>query len=156
MQSLLGLGGGRVVEVGTGLGFSTLFLAHACKEAGCRLVAIEVRDDRARRVEKELSDLGLLNHVEFVVGDAKSVDLGLRDVVMAFIDGAKSEYHAYLESIERFLAPRALVVAHNTLSHPHHVAKYLELVYGAGFRSITVATDPAGITFSLYLGERRA
>jgi len=143
---------GRVVEVGSGLGFSTLFMAYACRETGCRLLSFEVREDRARYVESVLRELGLDECTEIVIADAKSFDLGSRDVVLAFIDGAKEEYHEYLLNLEKFLTKRAIVLAHNTLSHPHLVSKYIELVYSPRYRSVTVATDPAGLTLSIYLG----
>ena len=143
--------GGRVVEIGTGLGFSTMFLAHACAEARAKLVSIEVREDRASYALKALESAGLSDVVSVVVGDAKSLNYGSRDVVLAFIDGKKEEYCSYLESLEPFLAPRAMLLAHNTLSHPHLVASYIARVYRGSYRSLTIAVDPSGLTMSVRL-----
>ncbi len=142
---------GKVVEVGAGLGFSTMFLAHACAEAKTELISIEVREDRASYVSKALESVGLSKVANVVVGDAKTVDYGSKDVTLAFIDGKKEEYHEYLRNLENFLAPQATLLAHNTLSHPHLVANYLARVYGESYRSITIAVDPDGLTISIKL-----
>ena len=71
--------------------------------------------------------------------------------MFAFIDGKKDEYHRYLEAIEKYLVRNALVLAHNTLSDAHVVKPYIEKVYSPPYESITIATDPGGLTISLRL-----
>ncbi len=141
--------GGCIVEVGAGLGFSTIFLAHACAECGAQLISIEASRERAARASEAIESLGLGRCAEVVVGDGKSADLRGRQVTMVFVDGRKREYADYLRNLSRFLAPRALVLAHNTLSHSHDVSRYLRIVYSYPYRSTTVALDPAGLTVSV-------
>ncbi len=144
---------GVVVEVGTGRGFSTLWLAKAVSENGKMLISIDNKCDRVEEARKALSELGLSN-VKAVCGDARKYHVD-DNIVSLFIDGAKEEYHIYLENFEKNLVKYSLVAAHNTLlPHPHKVKEYIEKVYGREYESITIATDPSGLTLSLYLGRK--
>ncbi len=142
--------GGTIVEVGTGRGFSTLWLAHAAKETDSHVISIDSRCDRVDYAKNVLEDLGLGRYVEVICTDARNYVHGGRDVTYVFIDGKKDEYHKYLEALEPHLQPGALLLAHNTLSDAHLIKPYMEKVYTGPYRSITVATDPKGLTISAY------
>ncbi len=141
---------GTIIEVGTGRGFSTLWLAHAAKETGSHVISIDNRCDRVDYARNALKALDLEKYAEVVCIDAKSYVHGGRDIVYVFIDGKKDEYHKYLEALEPYLQPGALILAHNTLSDAHLIKPYIEKVYREPFRSITIATDPKGLTISVY------
>jgi predicted O-methyltransferase YrrM len=47
---------------------------------------------------------------------------------MAFIDAAKEQYLAYLQAVEPFLAPGAVIVADNIKLAPDAIAPYLAYV----------------------------
>ncbi len=143
-----------VVEVGTGRGFSTLWLAKAVKEVGGKLVTFEVDEGKARDAETFLKKVDLLDAVEIVIDDfCRAVDAIQDKISILFIDGRKEEYHRYLQMAKRKLAKGSLVIAHNTVSHPHLVSEYLVEVYSSEFMSLTTMSDPAGVTISVYLGE---
>ena len=141
---------GTIVEIGTGRGFSTLWLAHVAKEQNSKVISIDNKCDRVDYAVKVLKELSLDSYTELLCLDAKEYDHGKKDIVFVFIDGKKDEYHRYLEAIEKYLVRNALVLAHNTLSDAHVVKPYIEKVYNPPYESITIAIDPAGITISLY------
>ena len=141
---------GEVVEIGAGRGFSTLWLTHAAKESNSHVTTLENRIDRVNYVSKTMRDLNLDKYVNIVCCDAKEYNYRDKDIILAFIDGRKSEYHIYLEAMEESMAPGALIIAHNTLSSIHEMKPYIEKVYGEEYVSMTVASDPAGITLSVY------
>jgi len=140
---------GMVLEVGTGRGFSTMWLGHAAKEVGAPVVSIDSRCDRVDYAKKIMGEVGLDN-VEVLCTDAKEYKQGEGEVVLAFIDGKKDEYHLYLRAIEPLLIPGAVLLAHNTLSNPDAIKPYIEKVYAPPYRSLTVATDPKGLTITVY------
>ncbi len=142
---------GVVIEVGTGRGFSTLWLAHAAKETGSHVISIDNRCDRIEYAKNALRTHNLERYVEVVCMDAKKYDHGSKDVVYVFIDGKKDEYHQYLEALEPYLLPGALILAHNTLSDAHVIKPYIEKVYTKPYKSVTIATDPKGLTVSIYM-----
>ena len=142
---------GVIVEVGTGRGFSTLWLVHAAKETNSYVISIDNKCDRVDYTKNVLKNLNLEDHVEILCTDAKNYDRGSKDIVYVFIDGKKDEYHLYLEALEPYLLPGALILAHNTLSDAHVIKPYIEKVYRKPYKSITIATDPKGLTISVYM-----
>jgi predicted O-methyltransferase YrrM len=110
----------RIVEVGTAIGYSTLWMGLA-QPAGGRIVTIDpdrARTDRARGFWREagIDD----NRIEVV--NAPALDAfaaGVPELAgpfdLAFIDALKDEYPAYLEALRARLAPGALLVADNVL-----------------------------------------
>ena len=144
---------GVIVEVGTGRGFSTLWLAHAAKETGSHVISIDNKCDRVDYARNALRALDLERYAEIVCTDAKSYIHGDRDIVYVFIDGKKDEYHKYLEALEPYLQPGALILAHNTLSDAHLIKPYIERVYAEPYKSTTIMTDPKGLTISVYVHQ---
>ncbi len=141
---------GVIVEVGTGRGFSTLWLAHAARETNSYVISIDNKCDRVDYTKNILKSLNLGDYAEILCTDAKNYDHGSKDIVYVFIDGKKDEYHLYLEALEPYLLPGALILAHNTLSDTHVIKPYIEKVYKKSYKSITIATDPKGLTISVY------
>ncbi len=144
---------GAVVEVGTGRGFSTMWLAHAAREFSSYVISLDIKCDRVRRAQEVLNEVGLSENTEVLCADARSYTHAGTGVVLSFIDGKKDEYHQYLKSLERYLTPGSLVLAHNTLSDAHAIRPYIEAVYRPPYESVTVASDPKGLTISTYLRQ---
>ena len=120
MLAVLAVGRRRALEVGTAIGYSTLWTAFGQGDAGS-IVTIDPdldRTDRARafwrRAGVEDSRITVVNAPAldaFAAGDpalAGPFDL-------AFIDALKPEYPAYVEALRPRLAPGAIVVADNVL-----------------------------------------
>ncbi len=137
-----------VLEIGTGLGFSTMWIAHAVMETGGFLLSIDNKCDKQDYIYDTLKKVLLHNHVDLICADAKDYKIPVNDIVLVFIDGKKDEYLKYLENIEDHLAEGAIIIAHNTVSHTHEVKDYLERVYSPPNKSITILTDPGGITIT--------
>jgi predicted O-methyltransferase YrrM len=116
----LSAGRGRIVEVGTAYGYSTLWMALG-QPADGTIVTIDpdrARTDLARGWWREA---GIADE-RITVVNAKALEAfaaaepalaGPFD--LAFIDALKPEYQAYLDALIPRLAPGALVVADNVL-----------------------------------------
>ena len=110
-------GARTVVEYGTSLGISTLFLAAALRDnGGGHLLTTELEPRKMARAREHLERAGLAAGVEWRQGDALQT---LRDGVppsidLLLLDGAKSQYLAVLKMLEPHLAPGALVAADNS------------------------------------------
>ena len=106
----------RVVEIGTAIGFSTLWMATALPPNG-RIDTIDPdrsRTDRARRywIRAQVGDrIRVVNEPALRVLPrlAPGIDL-------AFIDAVKTEYSAYLEALLPKMRPGAVILADNLLS----------------------------------------
>ena len=148
----------RAVEVGSGLGFSTIWLAAALADAGAGgvLYAIEADEGRARRAGENLADAGLSGYVRLVAGDALEVLPELPGPFhLAFIDGRKDQYPAYLRLLEPKMPEGSLLMAHNAIWPPSRgVAELLTYLSrpGSGWLTVVLPVDPAGVSLSIKLG----
>lgn len=68
--------GDRVIEVGAGSGGLTTALLHAVAPNGC-VRTLEMRDDYAQRVLKNVSRTGLDAYWSYSIGDAREMDPGI-------------------------------------------------------------------------------
>ncbi len=119
-----------VVECGTAIGYSGLWIARELKVAGRgKLITIEVDPERAKEARASFAQAGLAEVVEVRVGDArqrvKEID---GPVDFLFIDCNFSNYHPCFAGIEAKLAPGALVVADNVGVGASSMADYLEFI----------------------------
>ena len=110
----------RVVEVGTAIGYSTLWMALALPDDGT-IATIDPDAERTRRA-RELWRRANVADERVVVVNAPALDAfaaGTPELAgpfdLAFIDALKDEYPAYVRELRPRLAPGALVVADNVL-----------------------------------------
>jgi len=110
-----GLGANRMLEIGGSSGISTIALAAAARATGGTLVSIEIEPDRQAESKRTIGDLGLSDHVDFLLGDAATVIPTLEEVSFVLIDCEKEDYVRFFDMLA--LGPGAVVVADNVLSH---------------------------------------
>jgi predicted O-methyltransferase YrrM len=117
---LLGLlarmrGASRVVEIGTAIGVSTLYIARALPADG-QVVSFEVDPTRYQAARDYLQRAGVFDRADLRLQDAREGLATLEGPFdMAFVDAAKMQYGDYLELLLPLLAPRAVVAIDNML-----------------------------------------
>ena len=143
-----------IVEFGTSLGVSTIYLASAVRDAGEGVViATEFQPEKAARAAANLAEAGLADVVDLRVGDALET---LRDldgpIDLLFLDGWNDLYLAALTALEPHLRPGALVAADMSKDDPHHDL-YRAYVHDPahGYLSTEVPLDD-GVVISVRLG----
>ena len=109
----------RIVEVGTAIGYSTLWMALAMPTDG-RIVTIDpdtARTDRAREFWRRAGvPDDRIEVVNTPALDAFATDKRLAGPFdLVFIDALKEEYQGYLDALRSRLAPGAFVIADNVL-----------------------------------------
>ena len=104
----------RMLEVGTAIGFSSIFFASCSDELA--IDTIELKEDMAAIARKNIEQRNLSNRINVIEGDANDVIPRL-DVKydLVFIDAAKGQYIKFFEKIEPILADRALIISDNIL-----------------------------------------
>lgn len=118
--AVLATGRCRIVEVGTAIGYSTLWMALAQPTDGT-IATIDPDTSRTARARDLWRRAGVAEG-RITVVNAPALD-AFRDAVpelagpfdLAFIDALKHEYAGYFSAIRPRLAPGALVVADNVL-----------------------------------------
>ena len=111
----LARGGRRVVEVGTAIGVSTLYIARALPTDGV-IVSFEIDEARHRASRDYLERAGILERADLRLEDARTGLASLQGPFdMAFIDGVKTEYGDYLDVLLPLLGERAVLAVDNVL-----------------------------------------
>ncbi len=119
-----------VVECGTAIGYSGLWVARELKAAGKgRLITIEIDPETAKRAEANFRKAGVADVVTLKVGDARKLVKEIEGPIdFAFIDCNGPNYLPCFRGLEKNLAPGATVVADNVGVSAGQVADYLKLV----------------------------
>lgn len=142
----------RIVEFGTSMGISTIYLAAALRDnGGGRLIGSELEATKVARARANLDAAGFGDLAEIREGDAletfKNVG-GQIDVLL--VDGAWSLYLPVLKMIEPRLAAGAVIFGENAFAQD-----YLDYVRNPenGYISQALAIDEGrGNEFSVRLG----
>jgi predicted O-methyltransferase YrrM len=108
-------GARRIVEVGTAIGVSTLYLARALPADGT-IVSFEIDPERHATARKYLERAGLADRADLRLQDAREGLAGLEAPFdLAFIDGVKAQYGDYLDALLPLLGRGSLLVVDNVL-----------------------------------------
>ena len=111
----LAIGATRILEIGTCIGYSGIWLARALPTDGM-LFTMEMDDDRARLAKANFAKAGVSDRVSIMVGDAQlkiAKVAGPFDLI--FQDGAKPLYLTLLDPLVQLLRPGGLLVTDNVL-----------------------------------------
>ncbi len=121
---------GLVVECGTALGYSGLWIARELEKIGQgRLITIELDEDRARQARENFERAGLTARVEVRTGDARELVRAIEEEVdFLFLDCNYSNYHPCFTGLQGRLRDGALVVADNAGLGAAGMKDYLDLV----------------------------
>jgi len=119
-----------VVECGTAVGYSGLWIARELKNAGKgKLITVEINPQRAKQAEEHFRKAGLENYVIVKVGDARKVVQEIEAPIdFVFIDCGYSNYHPCLMGLEKKLSRGATVVADNVGIGAGGMSDYLKHV----------------------------
>jgi len=118
----------RILELGALVGYSSTLMA-ANLPAGGKVVSIEIDPNNAEMTRETQRRAGVADRCEIHVGPALEIIPQINGPWnMVFIDAAKEQYLAYLQAVEPFLAPGAVIVADNVKIAPDAIAPYLAYV----------------------------
>ena len=111
----LACGARRILEVGTAIGVSTLYLARALPRDGL-IVSFEIDEQRQQAARRYLERAGVADRVDLRLQDARA---GLQEVNeefdFAFLDGVKAQYGDYFDGVLPRLRPGGVLTVDNVL-----------------------------------------
>jgi caffeoyl-CoA O-methyltransferase len=123
-----------VVEVGTAIGYSGLWIADCLRQLGRgRLVTLEQDPERALQAGKAFERAGLSNIISQLVGDARERIGEVKGPIdVLFLDGGFENYHPCYLRCRPHLRDGALLVADNAGIGAKEMDDYLTLVRAMG------------------------
>jgi predicted O-methyltransferase YrrM len=108
---------GQYLEIGTSAGYSTLWLALACRSVGRKVTTFEIMDDKAELARQTFKAACVGDVVELVHGDALTHLPNCRDIAFCFLDAEKEIYGSCYESVVTHMVSGGILVADNAISH---------------------------------------
>ncbi len=137
----------NVVEFGTSLGISTIYLADGVRQTGGKVITTEILESKAARAENNISKAGLSDLVEFRVGDAMETLNGYSKLIdFLFLDGWKDLYLPLFQMLEPCFHAGTLIYADNMdMSGTQYYGDYV-LGKGATYTSQMVYKGKAMLT----------
>jgi predicted O-methyltransferase YrrM len=108
-------GATRLLEIGTAIGYSGIWLAGALSDGGS-LLTMEMNAERAREARENFERAGMAGRVNVIVGDAQRMlakVAGPFDLI--FQDGDKQLYSPLLDRLVAVLRPGGLLITDNVL-----------------------------------------
>ena len=113
----------RVLEIGTSIGYSSMFFAKKMQLTGVedpKVFTIEKDEATYRLAERNVKDKGYSGCVQVLLGDGEEVIDGLavkgiEKFDLVFIDAAKSHYKRFMEASLKILSPEGIIICDDTL-----------------------------------------
>jgi predicted O-methyltransferase YrrM len=118
-------GARRILEVGTAIGYSALWMAQAMPDGGM-LISMELDPARAKTARSNFERAGLAGRLSVIVGDASRFlhkVAGPGDLI--FQDGDKRAYEPMLPALVERLRPGGVLVTDNVLWDGEVVEGYI-------------------------------
>ena len=126
-------GAKNVVEVGTYVGYSTMWFCLALRHTGGRVTTFELNPQNAAQARENFKKAGVENLVTIVEGDAHETVTRLKEPIdILFIDADKPGYADYFKKLLPLVRPGGLILAHNTTNSGRQLSDYFT----------TTTTDP--------------
>jgi len=105
-----------IMEIGTAIGYSTVYLARGAAETGGRVFTLDMNRGRLNRAKEYLKKAGLTHLVDFSCENVLHRLPKLTEKYdLIFVDAAKGEYLDYLDLIAPLISPGGVLVADNVL-----------------------------------------
>jgi caffeoyl-CoA O-methyltransferase len=117
---------GLVLEIGTSGGYSSLWLALACRARGDRLISFEEDANKVALARQNFHLAGVQELIQVVQGNALDLLPHYPGVAFCFLDIEKDVYTACYQSVVPNLVPGGLLCADNVISHAEELEQFLE------------------------------
>src|SRR5919204_5337125 len=109
------VGATNILEIGTAIGYSGIWLARALRPGGM-LLTMEMDPERAQEARENFARAGVADRVNVIVGDAaRTIAKVAGPFDLIFQDGDKHLYVPLLDRLVSLLRPGGLLVTDNVL-----------------------------------------
>ncbi len=117
---------GKFVEIGTSGGYSTLWLALACREVGVKITTFEILKQKVELASETFRVAGVEDVVELIHDDAREHLQRLENISFCFLDPEKEVYGECYEMVVQRMVRGGILVADNAISHKQVLASFLD------------------------------
>jgi len=124
----------NILELGTSVGYSTVWMASAAAEIGGHIHTIEMQPHKCDIAKRNISDAGLSDFVTFhqgkILETIPTLPKYLKDqkIDLIFMDADRGHYHKYFKIIEPMITNNATIIADNAINMQTRMSPFLELL----------------------------
>jgi len=119
---------GAVLEIGTSGGYSSLWLALACRQRGDHLTTFETSLSKVELAQETFRLAGVQDLVHIIHGDAVQLLPRYQQVAFCFLDTEKGLFRLCYDRVLPNLLCGGLFCADNAISHEEALEPFLEYV----------------------------
>jgi len=148
----------RILEIGTAIGYSTIWLARAAQRHGGQVITVEISERLAEEAQENIERAGLIEAVTILIGDAERIVPRLTGPFdLIFQDGEKRLYPRLLSDCLRLLRKGGLLVADDALfpvmevgeAWAEAVHRYNQMIFARHDLKSVILPVGDGVTVSL-------
>ena len=128
-----------ILELGTSVGYSTVWMASAAAEIGGHIHTIEMQPHKCDIAKRNVSDAELADFVTFhqgrILETIATLPYYLRNqkIDLIFMDADRGHYHEYFKILEPMIADNATIIADNAINMQTRMIPFLELLKKSGW-----------------------
>jgi len=140
-------GASRILEIGTLVGYSTIWMARALPEGG-KLVSLECDPHHADVARRNIEKAGVADRVEVITGNAHDtletmIADGESPFDLIFLDAEKPGYPEYLQKMLKLSRAGTLIAGDNVVRKGEVLNPQDEFAEGAARFNELLAAEPA-------------
>ena len=120
---------GIAMEIGTSAGYSSMWLALACKETKRKLITFEILEEKVKLARDTFTKAEIEDVVQLVHGDARDLINQYERISFCFLDCEKEYYLNCYEEVIPKMVSGGILIADNAINHAETLKPFLDYVY---------------------------
>ena len=121
---------GQWIEIGTSAGYSTLWLALACKWLKNKITTFELDHQKIALAKETFASAQVEQYVELIQGDVFDYLPSYKDVSLCFLDTEKELYADCYDIVIPNMVPGGILLADNVMSHQTDLQPMIDRALG--------------------------
>ena len=120
-----------VLELGTSIGYSTIWIASALQKNNGKMHTVEMKQEKFDVAKENIIQGGFEGVITMHLGQIKDILKNLDATLMfdfVFLDADRGHYHEYFPLIKKHLLPGALIIADNAENMNSRMKPFFDLL----------------------------
>jgi predicted O-methyltransferase YrrM len=120
-----------IFEIGSSVGYSTLWMAMAAEQIGAKIYATEINTGRIELAKKHFKEAGVDNIITLYEQDAHQIlqQWGQREKLdFVFLDAFKKDYAGYFDLVYPIMNQGGIIVIDNVSTHANLLGEFFDKI----------------------------
>lgn len=108
---------GKFIEIGTSAGYSTLWIALACKLRGNLVTTFEILEEKVKLAKETFVETDMGQFIDLIIGDARDYLKDYANIAFCFLDAEKEIYEECYDLVIPNMVEGGFLIADNAINH---------------------------------------